>query len=359
MLILRVIYFILGAITVAGTILSAIRTFVLPRAASARLTTIVFVTMRHLFNLRMRFADSYIERDRILAFYVPFSLLLLPIVWLSLALLGYTGMFWALGIEPWDAALKLSGSSLLTLGFSNTNGVATTILAFTEAIVGLILIAILIAYLPTMYTAFSRRELAVTLLEVRAGSPPSPVELIERTHRIGGLHWLTDLWKTWEIWFAEVEESHTSLAALPFFRSPQPGKSWVTAAGTILDAAALTRSALDLPPDPQADLCIRAGYLCLRRISDFFGIAYDPRPKPDTPISITRAEFDAVCEHLAASGVPLKADRDQAWRDYAGWRVNYDAVLLGLSDLMMAPKAMWSSDRAPKRPLPSIFRRMP
>ncbi len=154
------------------------------------------------------------------------------------------------------------------------------------------------------------------------------------------------MWHTWEAWFADVEESHTSLPALVFFRSPRPEHSWVTASGAVLDTAAITLSAVDVPHDPQADLCIRAGYIALRRISDYFEIPYDPAPRPDDPVSVTRAEFDAVCDDLAAEGLPIKSDREQAWRDYAGWRVNYDAVLRYLAGLTTAPRAPWSSDRA-------------
>ena len=124
----------------------------------------------------------------------------------------------------------------------------------------------------------------------------------------------------------------------------------MTAAGAILDAASLYSSSLDLPRDPRAELCIRAGFLTLQRIADFFQISYDERPQGGEPISISRLEFDEVCDRLAASGVPVKADRDDAWRHFAGWRVNYDTPLLKLATLTMAPYAMWSSDRSlPRR----------
>lgn len=87
-------------------------------------------------------------------------------------------------------------------------------------------------------------------------------------------------------------------------------------------------------------------YLCLREIADFFAIPHNPHPRPDDPISISRAEFEAALDELAAEGVPLKPDRDQAWHDFAGWRVNYDTILRALAGLVMAPPAMWSSDRA-------------
>jgi len=250
----------------------------------------------------------------------------------------------------------LSGSSLLTLGFAPVENLPQMILAFTEAAIGLGLVALLIAYLPTMYASFSKREAMVTMLEVRAGSPPSAVTMIERFYRIHNLENLHDLWVAWEVWFTELEESHTTFIPLVFFRSSRPDLSWITAAGTVLDTAALATSTLDIPREPRADLCIRAGYLALRSIADFFDIAYNPNPSPDDPISITRPEFDEVYDRLTEQGIPLKRDRDHAWRNFRGWRVNYDAVLLALTSLLMVPYAPWSSDRGPLF-RPKLFRK--
>jgi hypothetical protein len=345
-IVLRILIFAIGLALVIYISLSAVRTFVLPRAASETLTRILFIMTRFFFDLRAKKVTTYEERDHIMALYAPLSLILLLPYWLILVLIGYMGMFWAIGVRPWGAAFLLSGSSLLTLGFAPVNDLPQTILAFTEATLGLILIAILIAYLPAMYSAFSRREAAVALLEVRAGSPPSAVEMLLRFQRIHGLHRLTEQWVAWENWFVELDESHTSLAALIFFRSPQPDRSWITAAGTVLDAAALIDSTIDVPREPEPQLCLRAGYIALRRIADFFNIPYNPNPQPGDPISISREEFEAACEQLGQQGVPLKPDRDEAWRNFTGWRVNYDAPLLALAGLTMAPYAPWSSDRS-------------
>jgi len=91
---------------------------------------------------------------------------------------------------------------------------------------------------------------------------------------------------------------------------------------------------------------VRAGYLALRAIGDFYGVPYDPDPAPTDPISIARDEFEDAYAELASAGVPLRPDREQAWRDFAGWRVNYDTVLLALAALTVAPYAPWSSDRS-------------
>jgi hypothetical protein len=170
--------------------------------------------------------------------------------------------------------------------------------------------------------------------------------MILRYYRNQGLDALHESWSEWEEWFAEVEESHSSLAALVFFRSPQPKHSWVTATGAVLDAAAISLSTVDIPWDAQAALCIRAGYLTLQRIADFFSIKYESNPHfPDNPISVTKQEFFDAYDQLLEAGVPVVADREKAWLDYGGWRVNYDATLLAMAKLTMAPKAPWSSDR--------------
>ncbi len=348
--VVSVIVFLAGASIVGYAVMAAVRTVVLQRGDQVRLTRYVFHSINALFQMRARKAQTYLERDRIMALYAPISLLMLPIAWLVLIVIGYMLMYRAIGVQPLYDALKVSGSSVFTLGFFTVDTLPVTILEFTEATLGLGIVALLLSYLPTMYSAFSRRETLVTLLEVRADSPPSAVTLITRAHGVRGLDYLAELWELWEVWFAEIDESHTSLSAINFFRSPQPDRSWITAAGCVLDTAALVTAVVDMPPSPEAQLCIRAGFVALRHISDFFRIEYYPDPHfPDQPISITREEFDEACKELAAAGVPLKADFDQAWLDFAGWRVNYDTPLLALCELTMAPYAPWSSDRGIQR----------
>ena len=249
---------------------------------------------------------TFAEKDDIMAMYAPISLLALPMVWLAFILIGYMCMFWSLGVPSWWEAYNVSGSSLFTLGFHQIDDFVKITLTFSEAAIGLLLIALLISYLPTMYSAFSKREEAVTMLEVRAGSPPSAVEMLKRFYRLRRFDKLAELWVSWEIWFVELEESHTSLPALAFFRSPQAHRSWITAAGAVLDTAALVTSTVDIPHDAQADLCIRAGFLALRHIATFFQIPYNPAPQAGDPISVTREEYDAACTQLATAGIPLK-----------------------------------------------------
>jgi hypothetical protein len=342
----RVVAFGVGVLLVFLMGDSALRTFVLPRAASPKITHTVFLVSRRVFNLILRFRKTYEQRDAVMALFSPICLLLLPAVWLGMLMTGFTLMFWALDSGSWREAYASSGSSLLTLGFLEHSDFTRLTISFAEAAFGLGILALLIAYLPTIYNSFSRREVLVAQMSVRAGTPPTAVDLLRRAQLINRIDDLDDIWTAWQTWFSEVEETHTSLAALVFLRSPRPDRSWVTAAGAVLDAASLHLSVLDVERAPQAALCIRSGFLSLRAIAGFFAVPYDEDPAPADPISLDRSEFDDAVERMRLVGVPLVADLDQAWVDFRGWRVNYDQPLLGLAGLTMAPYAPWSSDRS-------------
>ena len=252
----------------------------------------------------------YERRDRLLATYAPIGMLGLLVTWIGLAFLGYAAIFWGLdGATSTTVALELSGSSLFTLGFLRPTTFWLMMVSFTEAAIGLFLLALLITYLPSINGAFSRREQGVTALAVRAGEPPSGTEMVLRFWRLERMSELHEVWLEWERWFVDIEETHTSFSALAFFRSPQTDHSWVTAAGAVLDAAALTVSSIDVPHDVQADICIRAGYLSLRRIAEGFGIAFDREPAPGDPISITRQEWDDAMDDLV---VGRRGDPDRS-----------------------------------------------
>jgi hypothetical protein len=342
----RILWFAAGVALILVVIDALVRSLVLPRGSVVRLTRLIWVTSRRVFNLIANRYETYEGRDRVMALFAPMTLLLQPVVWLSIVVVGFMFMFHALGVSSWRQAFTESGSSLLTLGFVRPRDLPATVLTFTEAAIGLGVLALFIAYLPSIYNAFSRREVPVAMLSARAGTPPSAMEFLIRVHRIDELRHLDGVWKRFQEWFAEIEETHTSQASLVFLRSPRPDRSWITASGVALDSAALANSTIDIPWSPHAALCVRAGYSALRSIADFFDIPYDPDPRQTDPTSIAREEFDDACRQLADAGVPLKPDLDQAWIDFNGWRVNYDAVLLALAALTVAPYALWSSDRS-------------
>jgi hypothetical protein len=342
----EVVWFALGIGLILLVFDSVIRTFVLPRAATPIVTRVVFIALRSCFNLLARAARTYDGRDSVMALFGPIGLLTLPAVWSVMILFAYTVMFHALGVQGFERAFEMSGSSLFTLGFVRPPDLATNVLAFLEAATGLTVLGLLIAYLPTIYSSFSRREVLVAQLEVRAGNPPSGVHLLVQSQRMERFHLLDDFWVMWQQWFTELEETHTSLGVLSFFRSPQGHRSWVTASGAVLDGASLRLAAVDMPFDPEAGICVRAGFFALRAIADYYGITYDADPQPGDAISITKDEFMQACDELIEAGIPVHDDREQAWFDFTGWRVNYDVPLLALAGFIMTPYAPWSSDRS-------------
>lgn len=343
MVVLQVLATAAGIVLVVAVLISALKTVVVPRGYASWLTRKHFRIWRWIFNRWAHERRTYAEQDRILSSYAPVALITLPAVWVTLIGIGFTGIFWGTGVHPLSEALAISGSSLFTLGFDRPDTTARVVVSFVEAGIGLGLVTLMISYLPTIYGAFSRREALVGMLEVRAGLPPSTAEMVIRYQRIGWLERLPqDVYERWEPWFVDLEESHTSHPSLAFFRSPHPERSWITAAGCVLDTASIATSTLDLPHDARADVMIRSGFLALRRVADYFGIAYPPDPGPDDPITVTRADFDELCAQLRDAGVPLKADLEQAWVDFRGWRVNYDATYRALCDLVHAPPGNWS-----------------
>lgn len=345
---LRVVVGLAGSGIVVVTILSAIRTTILPRGIQSRVSSAVVSWVRFMFRLRARRSETYESRDRIMAMLGPVALLTILATWLLLVLFGFTLVFLGATELSWVRSIELSGSSMFTLGTAAHKDFGPQLLTYAEAGIGLLLLALLITYLPSIYGAFSRRENGVALLDVRAGNPPRAATMLIRFHRIEEAQFrLTALWQQWEGWFADVEETHSTFPILAFFRSPQPERSWVTAAGALLDGAAFWAGAIEHPLDPDAQLCLRAGFLTLRRIAALFSIRFDPDPPADGPIAITRTEWEKEMDEMALAGVPVKADRDEAWAAWRGWRVNYDQVLLELARMVEAPLAPWTSDRSP------------
>lgn len=339
----HILVFIVGLFLILNAILAALRYFVVPRNEAVLINGWAFSAIRHLFDAVAALSKTYAKRDAVMALFAPMSLFILPIVWLLLISLGYTAIYWALGEGTWSWCFKISNSALLTLGADKADSLVANIFSYSEATLGLLLLTLLISYLPTMYQAYSRRELVVARLERRAGTPTSAPELMLWLHRTAAFTDNGSQWRTWEEWFVELEESHTSLAILVFFRSPQPGRSWVTAAGSILDAAALTISALDQPRDPFMELCFKSGSIAINRIYRYFeeksmvkpphlSEVGEPMKNPD------QEDFNKAYDRLRAAGLPMRPDQQAAWEQYHTLRRHYTHAVEYLSQLTMAPE---------------------
>ena len=361
---IRVLAALLGAFIVLATGWSVLGTLVVPRRVRSRIPRMVFIVNRSVFHFFADKTSSYERRDRILAVQAPVQLIGQVVAWLALYQLGFGLLMWPFnGGGGLGSAMEQAGSALCTLGFlaPSTTGVAA--LDPLAALAGLGTVALQIGYLPTLYAAFNRREALITMLDSRAGVPSWGPELLARTHYglgsgVSAVGELPELFEAWEQWSADVSESHTTYVPLIWFRSPRPLSSWVTAQLAVLDAAALY---LALLPNAsgliQARLCLRGGFTCLGNIARALGIPIPEDADPSDGISLSYEDFLAAIERLRLVDFPVERPVEDAWADFLGWRVNYEAAAYRLAWATDAPPALWSGPRrheietiAPLRP---------
>jgi hypothetical protein len=243
------------------------------------------------------------------------------------------------------AALRLAGSSLFTLGLAASPREGATVVTFVAAATGLVVIALQVGYLPTIYGAYNRRETLVNMLESRAGEPAWGVELLAREQLIGSLDSLGPFFNEWERWAADLTESHVNYPWLLSFRSPYPLRSWVVGMLAVLDAAALYLALVPSRAPSAARHCLRTGFLGLRALAGVFRVELPDDPRPDAPIMLTYEEFSDGLDRLEAVGFPMERSREEAWRHFRGWRVNYEAAAYLLADRLEAVPAPWSGER--------------
>ncbi len=346
MIVLQIIVFLFGLGLTLATLASAIRQTVLPGRKSVRLSRILFRATFLLFRLVIVRIQSEAISSALAAFYAPVSMMLLPITWVILLLLGFSMMYWGISEPSLGTSLSLSGAAITTEGFLAPKGGGQTTLYIFEGIIGLGIVGLFITFLPTAYSIYSQREGLVTRIAFRFGIPPSGVQVLAQAYRLGMAQGLDEFWRAWEDWFTDMAETHISNSQVIFYRSSQPGTSWITTAGAILDAIALFSSTVDREDDPWLNLCFQAGCRTLRDI-----VTDVARPSlvltlvSQKAIHVTRAEYDAACETLRDSGLPLKEDQEESWRVFVSMRSQYDTFLIALANLVYAPKAPWSSDR--------------
>jgi hypothetical protein len=353
-----------GALLIVVAGWSVIGTVIVPRRIRSRLTRAVAITLNGAFHFLADGFDSYEPRDRILAAQAPIQLIMQIVVWLAVYELGFGLLLWpTMRTGGLSAAFALAGSSLCTLGYLSPHSGGSTVLADIASLVGLGTVAVQIGYLPTLYAAFNRREGLVTMLDSRAGVPSWGPELLARTHYglgsgVSALGQLPELFEDWERWSADVSESHATYLPLIYFRSPRPLSSWLTAQLAVLDAAALYLSLLpDAAGAVSARLCLRGGFTCLATIARARGTAIPEEADPNIGISLTYEEFVEAIDRLAIVEFPLERSNQEAWLDFVGWRVNYEAAAYAIARAIDAPPALWSGPR--RHPIPPIAPQRP
>jgi hypothetical protein len=368
----RSVVAIIGGLLVLAAWTSVIRTLIVPRPAGSGLARWAGRMVDGAFRLSTSVIADYRRRDRVLAGQAAAILLAQLAAWLGTAFIGYWMLMWPLVRGGIGTAFTAAGSSMFTLGFAEPTGAPPSAAVFAAAVTGLVIVTLQIAYLPTLYAAFNRRETEITLLNARAGVPSWGPELLARTHYalgtgISTLDTLPSLYAQWERWAADITESHTTYPPLVRFRSPRPLSSWVTALLAVLDSAALflALSPGSAPVVP-ARLCLRSGFVCFREVARGMGFKVPEEPDPGGRISLGYQDFLDAIERLREVDFPIERDPADAWPDFAGWRVTYEQAAYAVAAEVDVVPALWSGPRRlgdpaipPTRPPPGHPLRAP
>lgn len=281
------------------------------------------------------------RRERLLALYGPLSLLALLLLWLLGLLFGWALVWLGLrehlrGDAGFGSYLYYSGIVLLTVGFGDITpaGFAARMLTLTEAMTGLATIALVISYLPALYGSFNRRETRLLTLDHPSGERIQPAALIALHAPDGDLQRLYRFFAEWELWVAEVLESHVSYPMLALFRSQHAGQSWITALGVVVDAAALTSAMVDGADEREPFFLYRRGRRAINEIARKLRTTGRDDPLLD------RRLFDVAYERLEEAGLPLR-EPDESWDRLVSYRGAYGSALEGLITYLAAPRGFW------------------
>ena len=340
-----------GALLVLSGWQSVIGTLIVPRPLASWLTRLADRVVVAAYQMVTTRVSDYKQRDRILATQAAAILLTQLVGWLAIFVVGYTLVLW-----PWNGASITSaftdaGSSIFTLGFSEPGDAAPAALVFFAAATGMVVVALQVGYLPTLYAAFNRRETEVALLVARSGVPAWGPELLARTYYalgsgVSSIDTLPELYLTWERWSADVAESHTTYLPLVRFRSPLPFSSWVISLLAVIDSAALILVlAPEQAPVVPARLCLRGGFCCLGRIARAMGFDVPDEADPDAGITLTYEQFLDAVSRMHEVGFPITREPADAWPDFVGWRVNYESAAYQIAAAIDAVPALWSGPR--------------
>ena len=309
---------ICGVFFILFVLFDAFETVIMPRRASGRyrLTRIFYLLTWRPWCWAAGFARQPRSRETMLSVFGPLSLVLLIALWALLLVLGFGLCFYGDGsplvdpLSPTHADLRsdiyVSGTTLFTLGLGDVIPKARLIreLLVMEAGLGLGFVAVVIGYFPVLYGAFSRREVNISLLDARAGSPPSAAELLRRHAFEGGSVALVVLLEEWERWSAELLESHMSYPLLCFFRSQHTNQSWIAALCAVLDTCALMVASVQDLPGRQAQLTFAMARHAVVDLSQVFNI----RPVAPRQDRLPPGAFTQLHDLLCQAGVRVAQD---------------------------------------------------
>jgi hypothetical protein len=351
-----------GVLLIVTAAASVIGTLIVPRPVANWVTRRVDRAVKFGFDLATSHISEYRRRDRIRSAHAATLLLCQLITWLGMLFLGFSLLFWPMVTGGITDAFRTAGPALWEIGNDRAHGGYQVAILDIASITGIITVTLQIAYLPTLYSAFNRREQEVALLNARAGVPSWGPELLARTHYalgsgVSSVDTMPDLYAGWERWAADVAESHTTYLPLVRFRSPKPLSSWVTALLAVLDSAALylALSPAAAPTVP-ARLCLRAGFLCFGDVARAMGFDFPDEPDASRGISLSYEEFLDAVTRMQKVDFPIERSAADAWPDFVGWRVNYEQAAYAIAQDLDVVPALWSGPRRADCPQIPPFR---
>ena len=338
---------IAGAVLIIVVLWDVFETIVLPRRVTrrVRLTRLFYRAMWSPWSAICRIVRNSKRRETVLSVFGPLSILILLTVWALALLTAFAMVHWAIGSRLSSAGptgflpdLYFSGTTLFTLGLGDVTpiGGAARSVTVIEASMGIGLLALVIGYLPVLYQAFSRREVNISMLDARAGTPPTAVELLRRHQEARSLESLHQLLRDWEGWAADLMESHLSYPVLCFFRSQHNNQSWLASLSTVLDTCSLVMVGIDGMPKWQAQLTFKMARHAIVDIAQIFNtspLKHDAQRLPDEDLARLRSI-------LSDSGVMVSSEPGDAGT-LLDLRAMYEPYVEVLSRYLMMPLPGW------------------
>lgn len=340
-----------GLLIIATVLLDAFETVVLPRRIqrSFRLTSLFYRNTWVPWSRLSRHFRSINRREAFLSYFGPLSLIILLVFWAGGLILGFAllqyggGEHIALNNRPvtFGGLMYHSGETFFTLGYGDilpTSSIARG-LAVVESGMGFGFLAIVIGYLPVVYASFSEREHEISLLDSRAGSPPTAAELLKRLGCCPDQTTLDQVFRDWERWAAEVLESHLSYPVLSFFRSQHSNQSWLGALTIMLDVTALVIAGVDGIRPEQA----RLTFAMARHAAVDLAQVVNARYNPHADNRLSPGEFQRLQSMLAASGLQIHSE-PEALDKLQHLRAMYEPYVEGIGRNLLIEIPRWVRD---------------
>ena len=362
---MRVLASVAGVVLLLSVLLDAFQSIILPRrpVGRFRITRVFFLITWSPWRLAALALQTRKARDQFYSIYGPLSLLVLFVLWALLLTGGFGLVFFGMRVPFKDpmlhnpahwarlrSCLYVSGTTLFTLGLGDVlpTSHAARLMTVVEAGTGLGFVALVIGYVPLLYTAFSHREVLVALLDARAGSPPSAAELLSRHAFDGGIQELKSLLAEWERWCAEMLETHISYPILCYYRSQHDNQSWLSALTTVLDVCSLMIASSDGRDTRQAQLTFAIGrHTLVDLVHVFHQESVENRFRGMPLTRLPDDELARLCTAMNQTELSPCNDLDRRSRLYA-LRMLYEPSACALAEHLRLSLPLWAAPALPE-----------